>query len=69
MLKWNEDADVFIMGHLHVPEAVIWVNKDGIIKTYINIGDWVESKTYVTVINGEARLRKYEQNNQNKSRN
>ena len=59
IIEWNSDADVFIMGHTHNPEAVIWVNKEGIIKTYINTGDWIEHSTYVILENGEARLKSY----------
>ena len=60
ILRQNEDIDVFIMGHTHNPEALIWVDEDQNIKTYINAGDWVSHQTYVTVVNGVARLRKFE---------
>ena len=50
---------VFIMGHTHIPEAVIWVDEDQNIKTYINAGDWVTHQTYVTVNDGVARLKKF----------
>lgn len=59
ILKWNEEADVFIMGHTHVPECVIWVQPNGELKTYINTGDWVDNKSYVTIEDGIARLRRY----------
>lgn len=65
ILKWNDDADVFIMGHTHHPECVIWVNEDGEIKTYVNTGDWVSHQSYVTIIDGVVRLLKYEQDNKN----
>ena len=48
------------MGHTHIPEALIWVNEDQSIKTYINSGDWVTHQTYVTVEDGVARLCKFE---------
>lgn len=64
ILKWNEDADVFIMGHLHKPECVIWINDDGKIKTYCNTGDWVDSRSYVTITDGVLRLKKYEKNSE-----
>jgi len=51
---------VFIMGHTHIPEAIIWIDEDQHIKTYINAGDWVTHQTYVTVTDGVARLRKFE---------
>lgn len=61
ILKWNEDADVFIMGHTHHPEGLVWINEDGDIKTYINTGDWVSHQSYVTIIDGIVRLKKYGQ--------
>tara|TARA_Y100000593_G_scaffold16607_1_gene32966 strand:- start:684 stop:1346 length:663 start_codon:yes stop_codon:yes gene_type:complete len=60
ILRHHPKIDVFIMGHTHIPEALIWVNEDGTIKTYINSGDWVTHQTYVTVTDGVARLRKFE---------
>ena len=38
ILQWNKEADVFIMGHTHIPEAVIWIDEDEKIKTYVNTG-------------------------------
>jgi UDP-2,3-diacylglucosamine pyrophosphatase LpxH len=60
ILRHHPKIDVFIMGHTHIPEALIWVDEDQNIKTYINAGDWVTHQTYVTVIDGVARLRKFE---------
>ena len=48
------------MGHTHNPEALIWIDEDQRIKTYINAGDWVTHQTYVTVSDGIARLKKFE---------
>ena len=59
ILRHHPKIDVFIMGHTHIPEALIWVNEDGTIKTYINAGDWVTHQTYVTIIDGVARLKKF----------
>ena len=59
---WNDDADVFIMGHTHTPEAIVWVDKEENIKTYINTGDWIENTTYVVIENNEVRLKKYKKN-------
>ena len=59
ILRHHPKIDVFIMGHTHIPEALIWVDEDENIKTYINSGDWVTHQTYVTVIDGVARLRKF----------
>ena len=54
------DADVFIMGHTHSPEAIIWVDENLKIKTYVNSGDWVTHSTYITISkDGETRLRKF----------
>lgn len=60
IIKWNEDADVFIMGHTHNPEVLIWVDKHENIKTYVNTGDWVDNCTYVIVKDGQVRLRKWQ---------
>ena len=59
ILRHHPKVDVFIMGHIHIPEAVIWIDEEGCIKTYINAGDWVTHQTYVTVDDGVARLRKF----------
>lgn len=59
IIKWNKDADVFIMGHTHNPEVLIWVDKNEKIKTYINTGDWVENCTYVIIKDGHVRLRNF----------
>ena len=59
ILKWNKDADVFIMGHTHIPEAVIWIDEDEKIKTYVNTGDWIEHQTYALIKDGQIRLKKY----------
>ncbi len=59
ILSANDDVDVFIMGHTHIPEAVIWVSADQTIKTYINSGDWVSHQTYVEIQDGVSRLRQY----------
>ena len=67
ILKWNDDADVFIMGHNHVPECVIWINEDGRLKTYCNTGDWISHQNYITIVDGVVRLKKYEQNYKDES--
>ena len=55
----NCNSDVFIMGHTHSPEALIWVNENLDIKTYVNCGDWVEHSTYVIIEpDGQVELRK-----------
>ena len=59
ILRHHPKIDVFIMGHTHIPEAIIWINEDQEIKTYINAGDWVTHQTYVTVTDGIARLKKF----------
>tara|TARA_Y100001970_G_C14145519_1_gene809612 strand:- start:260 stop:949 length:690 start_codon:yes stop_codon:yes gene_type:complete len=60
LVQWNSDADVFIMGHTHNPEVLIWVDKNEEIKTYVNTGDWVDNCTYVLIKDGQVRLRKFE---------
>ncbi|HIL27365.1 MAG TPA: hypothetical protein EYG21_08305 [Nitrospinaceae bacterium] len=60
ILRHHPDIDVFIMGHNHIPEAIIWVEADQTIKTYINAGDWVTHQTYVSIIDGVARLRTFD---------
>ncbi len=60
ILRHHPKIDVFIMGHTHIPEALVWIDEDENIKTYINAGDWVTHQTYVTVECGVARLRKFE---------
>jgi UDP-2,3-diacylglucosamine pyrophosphatase LpxH len=60
ILRHHPKIDVFIMGHTHIPEAVVWINEDQYIKTYINAGDWVTHQTYVTIIDGVARLQKFQ---------
>ncbi len=62
ILEWNKEADVFIMGHTHIPEAVIWIDEDENIKTYVNTGDWVEHQTYAIIKEGQIRLRKWKNN-------
>lgn len=59
ILRHHPKIDVFIMGHTHIPEALIWVDENQNIKTYINSGDWVTHQTYVIVDDGVARLRKF----------
>ena len=59
ILEWNKEADVFIMGHTHIPEAVIWIDEDENIKTYVNTGDWIEHQTYAIIKEGQIRLRKW----------
>jgi len=60
IIKWNNDIDVLIMGHVHEPEVVIWVNKYGQIKTYANSGDWIENKSYILLSEGQVRLKMWE---------
>jgi len=59
IVRCNGDIDVFIMGHTHKPEVLIWVDKNENIKTYVNSGDWVDNCTYVIIKNGQVRLKNY----------
>lgn len=56
----NDDVDVFIMGHTHNPEAIIWVDKEEKIKTYVNTGDWIQNNTYVLIKDGQVRLKNFD---------
>ena len=56
----KSEHDVFIIGHTHYPEALVWIDEDEQIKTYINTGDWVEHSTYVEIKDGLTRLKKWE---------
>ena len=51
---------MFIMGHTHNPEVLIWVDKNEKIKTYVNTGDWIDNCTYVLIKDAQVRLRKFE---------
>ena len=62
VIKWNKDVDVLIMGHIHEPEVVIWVNKYGKIKTYANSGDWVDNMSYIILKEGQLRLKMWSGN-------
>jgi UDP-2,3-diacylglucosamine pyrophosphatase LpxH len=62
VIKWNKDVDVLIMGHIHEPEVVIWVNKYGKIKTYANSGDWVDNMSYIILKEGQLRLKMWSEN-------
>ncbi len=60
IIRHHPEIDVFIMGHTHIPEAIIWIEANQTIKTYINAGDWVTHQTYVSVIDGVARLQTFD---------
>ena len=55
----NNDIDVIIIGHLHIPEVVIWIDENEKIKTYVNSGDWVQHATYIEINDGVVRLRNF----------
>ncbi len=59
IIDLNMDVDVVVVGHTHVPEAVIWIDEDEKIKTYVNCGDWVQHTTYVEITDGVIRLRNF----------
>ena len=60
IIDFNKDVDVTIMGHSHRPEVVIWVDEMEKIKTYANIGDWVEHSTYIMIRDRQLRLKTFE---------
>ena len=59
IIDLNNDVDVLIVGHTHIPEAVIWIDENEKIKTYVNSGDWVSHSTYVEINDGVVRLRNF----------
>ena len=59
IIDLNNDVDVLIVGHTHIPEAVIWIDENEKIKTYVNTGDWVSHATYVEINDGVIRLRNF----------
>jgi UDP-2,3-diacylglucosamine pyrophosphatase LpxH len=59
IINLNSDVDVLIVGHTHIPEAVIWIDENEKIKTYVNSGDWVSHSTYVEINDGVVRLRNF----------
>jgi len=59
ILDSSKDCDVFIMGHNHNPEALVWVKPDQSIRTYINCGDWVSHQTYIEIVDDVARLKEF----------
>jgi len=59
IVKWNDDVDVFIMGHTHKPEVLIWVDANEQIKTYANTGDWIDNCTYILIKDNQLRLRRW----------
>ena len=59
IIDLNNDVDVLIVGHTHIPEAVIWIDENEKIKTYVNTGDWVSHATYVEINDGVVRLRNF----------
>jgi UDP-2,3-diacylglucosamine pyrophosphatase LpxH len=59
IIDLNSDVDVLVIGHTHIPEAVIWIDENEKIKTYINSGDWVSHATYVEINDGVVRLRNF----------
>ena len=62
IIDMNDGVDVLIIGHLHIPEVVIWIDEDEHIKTYVNSGDWVQHATYVEIDDGVVRLRNFLKN-------
>jgi UDP-2,3-diacylglucosamine pyrophosphatase LpxH len=59
ILVKNNDADVFICGHFHTPEAIIWIDETQRVKSYMNSGDWVSHTSYIVIQDGIATLQMY----------
>jgi UDP-2,3-diacylglucosamine hydrolase len=51
----NQHYDYFIFGHRHLPINVAISTKS----KYINLGEWMHSKTYAVLQNGEIELKKF----------
>jgi UDP-2,3-diacylglucosamine pyrophosphatase LpxH len=62
IIDLNSNVDVFICGHSHVPECIVWVTPDQKIKTYCNSGDWVSNSTYILIVDGKLRLLEWNEN-------
>ena len=60
VMQANDDVDVFIMGHTHIPEVLIWIHADQSVKTYVNSGDWVTHKTYIAIDGEHVRLKEFD---------
>lgn len=65
IINLNLNVDVFICGHAHIPECVIWITPDQRIKTFVNTGDWVKNTSYVEIIDGTIRLKEYKTDMEN----
>lgn len=59
ILQKNQDIDVFICGHFHIPEAIVWIDERQRVKSYMNSGDWVTHSTFITIEDGIARLQEF----------
>lgn len=59
VLNKNLDVDVFICGHFHTPEAIIWIDEKQRVKSYMNSGDWVSHSTFIIIDDGKAALHSY----------
>jgi UDP-2,3-diacylglucosamine pyrophosphatase LpxH len=59
ILSKNIDVDVFICGHFHIPEAIIWIDEKQRVKSYMNSGDWVSHSSFITIEDGRAKIHSY----------
>lgn len=59
ILTRNTDVDVFICGHFHAPESIIWIDEKQRVISYMNSGDWVSHSTFIYIEDGKARLQSY----------
>jgi len=55
-IEKTEHHDYYIFGHRHLPLEMSINNKS----TYINLGEWVFSKTYAVLFEDKVKLLKYE---------
>jgi len=56
--KFAEGFDAVILGHLHAPE-LSEVVRDGRSLTYVTLGDWALSHTYLEYENGQFSLKRW----------
>jgi UDP-2,3-diacylglucosamine hydrolase len=55
MRKIEEGVDIVVMGHRHRPALVPYRNG-----FYVNLGDWIESRTYAEMVDGQIALHSWE---------
>lgn len=57
--KFEEGIDFIVMGHTHEP----FIQRFGIVKAYLNTGNWYDDFSYIRFYNGEITLETYRPDN------